>query len=147
MVASAVVRAAHLAVAGIEVATLAEGEAVRLVWAEELFVARLHQGDEGGGVQVVDQLAVDGLDVDDAGVVVVGVDQVRASRRCHLVVGGVVDRLEPDHVAVALDGVAAEVEGRGRLLLAARAGGGGGGGEPEGISGEESNWRVTKSLP
>ena len=146
MVASAVVWAAHLAVAGVKVAALAEGEAVRLVRAEELLVARLHQGDEGGRVQVVDQLAVDGLDVDDAGVVVVGVDRVRASRGRHLVVGGVVDRLEPDHVAVALDGVAAEVEGRRRLLLAARAGGGGGG-EPEGISGEESNWRVTKSLP
>ena len=145
MVASAVVWAAHLAVAGVKVAALAEGEAVRLVGAEELLIARLDQGDEGGRVQVVDQLAVDGLDVDDAGVVVVGVDRVRVSRRCHLVVGGVVDRLEPDHVAVALDGVAAEVEGRGRLLLATWDGGGGGG-EPEGISGEESNWCVTKSL-
>ena len=44
---------------------------------------------------------------------------------------GVVDRLEPDHVAVALDGVAAQVEG-GKAAGLATAGR-----EPEGISEEE----------
>ena len=71
MVAGAVVRAGHLAVAGVEVAALAESEAVRLVGAQELLVARLDERHEGGRVEVVDEAAVDGLDVDDARVVVV----------------------------------------------------------------------------
>ena len=68
MVAGAVVRAGHLAVAGVKVAAVAEGKAVGCVGAEELGGARLHQGYVGILVGV-HQPTVDGLQVADNGVV------------------------------------------------------------------------------
>ena len=96
MEAGAAVRAGHLTIARIKLATLAEGEAVGVVFAEELVRSRLHQRDEGlgGGVH---QLAVDRLKVGDVRVV---------GQLCLLV-----DVLEPLHVAIAGNWIAAQVEG------------------------------------
>ena len=66
VVARAIGGAGHLAVAGVEVATVAQGEAVGVVFAQELGVGRLDQRDERV-LPIVEELAVDALQVHDAG--------------------------------------------------------------------------------
>ena len=60
MVASTILRAGHLAVAGVKVTAVAEREAVGRVGAEKVGRRRLHQRDVHV-VRRVDQLAVDRL--------------------------------------------------------------------------------------
>ena len=92
MEAGAALGALHAAVAGVEVAAHAEGEAVGLVLAQELFAGHLVDGDYR---PVFTEAASDLVEVLDAGAVGAEV---------------VVDGLQPLGLAVAGEGVAAQEE-------------------------------------
>lgn len=95
--ASAIVWARHLAITRVEITALTQSEAVSRVGTQELFVVGLHERHEGS-LASVDQPTVDGLNVTDEGVIVEVVWRI--------------DRLEPDHLAVALDRVSGQEEFR-----------------------------------
>ena len=105
VVAAAVGRTRHLAVAGVELAAVAQGEAVRLVGAQKVSSAGLHQGHVGL-LAAVRQPAVDGLEVHDA--------------RMLAQVIGRVDALHPLHVAVAAERISADVKFRKRAAVGRR---------------------------
>ena len=95
MVAVTSFRTDHLTVTRIKLATLTQREAMGLVWTQELVIASLHQGDECLDLSV-HQLAVNTLNVHNMRIV--------------LQLLSLIDRFEPLHVAVASNGVSAQVE-------------------------------------
>ena len=97
MVAGAVLWARHLAVTSVVVAAVAERKAVRLIGAQEVFRGSFHQRHKRPVVGV-EKLAIDRFEI---------CDQWEAEQRVF-----VVDGLEPGHVAIAADGVAAEKDAR-----------------------------------